>query len=138
MNWVWYAILAAVCWGFAPVFEKVGIAKMSPLVAVTVRSVAISIILIIAVLVTGEISQIPKIDSRNLVYIIIGGILAGLLGQALYFYALQTGESSRVVPVAATYPLVAAILGIALLGEALTIQKIIGALLIFGGILLVR
>jgi transporter family protein len=138
MKWIWFAILTALCWGSAPVFEKAGIAKMSPLVAVTVRSVAISVILVVAVVITGEISAIPKVDLRSLLYIVIGGILAGLLGQALYFYALRAGESSRVVPVAATYPLVAAVLGIALLGEVLTFQKIMGILLIIGGVLLVR
>lgn len=138
MRWIWFAILTALCWGLAPIFEKVGIAKMSPLVAVTVRSVIISLILIVVVLFTGEASAILKIDSRSLVYIAIGGILAGLLGQGLYFYALKSGESSRVVPIAGTYPLVAAILGITLLGEALTLQKTIGVILIVGGILLVK
>jgi len=111
---------------------------MSPLVAVTVRSVAISIILVIAVIFTGEISKIPKIDSKSLAYIAIGGILAGLLGQMLYFFALKSGESSRVVPVAGTYPLVAAILAIVLLGETITAQKILGIVLIIGGIILVK
>ncbi len=138
MQWIWFAILAALCWGSAPVFEKAGIAKMSPLVAVTVRSVVISVILIIAVTFAGELSTISKIDTRSLIYIAIGGILAGLLGQGLYFYALKLGESSRVVPVVGTYPLVAAILGITLLGEALTVQKILGVILIIGGVLLVK
>ena len=138
MDWIWFAILAALCWGAAPSFEKVGISKMSPLVAVTVRSVTISIILVIAVIFTGEISKIPKIDSKSLAYIAIGGILAGLLGQMLYFFALKSGESSRVVPVAGTYPLVAAILAIVLLGETITAQKILGIVLIIGGIILVK
>ena len=138
MNWIWFAILTVLCWGSAPIFEKVGIAKMSPLVAVTVRSVIISLILVMAVLFSGEASAISKIDSRSLVYIAIGGILAGLLGQTFYFYALKSGESSRVVPIAGTYPLVAAILGITLLGETLTLHKTIGVILIVGGILLVK
>jgi len=138
VNWIWFAILTVLCWGSAPIFEKVGIAKMSPLVAVTVRSVIISLILVMAVLFSGEASAISKIDSRSLVYIAIGGILAGLLGQTFYFYALKSGESSRVVPIAGTYPLVAAILGITLLGETLTLHKTIGVILIVGGILLVK
>ncbi|MDI6689919.1 MAG: EamA family transporter [Actinomycetota bacterium] len=138
MQWFWFAILAALCWGSAPIFEKVGIGKMSPLVAVTVRSVVISIILIISVILTKEITTIPRVELKSLIYIAIGGILAGLLGQVFYFAALKLGESSRVVPVCGTYPLIAAVLGISLLGEALTIPKIVGIILIVAGIILVR
>ncbi|MEW6188566.1 MAG: EamA family transporter [Actinomycetota bacterium] len=138
MQWFWFAILASLCWGSAPIFEKVGIGKMSPLVAVTVRSVVISIILIVSVILTKEITTIPRVELKSLIYIAIGGILAGLLGQVFYFAALKLGESSRVVPVCGTYPLIAAVLGISLLGEALTIPKIVGIILIVAGIILVR
>ncbi len=138
MQWFWFAILASLCWGSAPIFEKVGIGKMSPLVAVTVRSVVISIILIISVILTKEITTIPRVELKSLIYIAIGGILAGLLGQVFYFAALKLGESSRVVPVCGTYPLIAAVLGISLLSEALTIPKMVGIILIIAGIILVR
>jgi transporter family protein len=55
-----------------------------------------------------------------------------------YFYALQAAPASRAVPIAASYPLVAALLGIAFLGESLTLSKLAGTVLIIAGVWLVK
>jgi len=55
-----------------------------------------------------------------------------------YYSALKLDLSSRVVPLAATYPLVTSLWAYLFLGESLTPQRIIGTILIVVGILLVK
>lgn len=51
----------------------------------------ISTIPIVSVILTKEITPIPRVGLKSLIYIAIGGILAGLLGQVFYFAALKLG-----------------------------------------------
>ena len=60
-----------------------------------------------------------------------------VLGQLALFKALKFGEASRVVPIAASYPLVTVILAALFLGEKLTVPKVAGVLCIVVGIGLV-
>ncbi|NQT06897.1 MAG: EamA family transporter, partial [Candidatus Omnitrophica bacterium] len=61
-----------------------------------------------------------------------------LLGMWTYFAALKLGATSKIVPIAAAYPLVTAILSIIILKEGVTIMRFIGTALIIAGIWLVK
>ena len=55
-----------------------------------------------------------------------------------YFGALKLDETSKIVPIAAIYPLVTAVLSILILKEGVTLFRLIGTLLIIIGVWLVR
>jgi transporter family protein len=55
-----------------------------------------------------------------------------------YYTALKLEATSRIVPIAASYPLVTAILSALILGEGLTVPRLIGTGLIVSGIWLVK
>ena len=130
------ALLTAFLWGSAPVFEKLGLIRISPLAGITIRSIAITIILLIIVLLTNVGEEIAHVDFKSVVFVVIGGIIAGLLGMWSYFEALKHWEASIVVPIAGAYPLFAFIFSIIFLGENLTLQKGIGVVLIASGVVL--
>ncbi len=138
MKGLLFAIITAILWGMAPMFEKAGIAKLDPFTAITLRSCVIATLLVILFLTLGKASHLPKIDLRSVILVVIGGICAGLLGQWTYFKALKLWEASKVVPVAATYPLFAMVFSIVLLGESFTWVKAAGTLLVVTGIFLLR
>jgi len=131
-----FALVAAFLWGSAPVFEKLGLIKMSPLVGLTIRNIAITIIVLIIALFTNVGKEIVHADFKSVVFVVIGGIIAGLFGMWSYFEALKHWEASRVVPIAGAYPLFAFILSMVFLGENLTLQKGIGVILIVSGVVL--
>lgn len=131
-----YALLAAFLWGLAPVFEKLGLIKISPLSGLTIRTTAITIILLIIVFLANSGKEIVNVDFKTFVYLVVSGIIAGLLGMWSYFKALKYWESSRVVPIVGAYPLFAFILSLILLGEKITLQKVIGVILIVSGVVL--
>ncbi len=133
-----FSLLAAIFWGLTPVVEKLGLYRVAPIVGVAVRTVAIAVMLIAIILFSGQLKAVMSIDARTAFYLILGGVMAGLCGQWAYFKALKYSESSRVVPIAGTYPLIALITSMVFLKEELTLAKAIGTLLVVAGIFLLR
>ena len=131
-------LLTALLWGSSPILEKIGLGKTDPLTAVTIRSLAISIILIIFLTVTGKIREIFSVDSKTLAIFAVSGFMAGLLGMWTYFGALKLGATTKIVPIAAAYPLVTAVLSVIILKEGVTLLRLIGTVLIIVGIWLVK
>jgi len=131
-----FALLAAFLWGLAPVFEKLGLVKISPLAGLTIRNIAITVIALIIVLFTNVGKEIIHADFKSVLFVVTGGILAGLLGIWSYFESLKHWEASRVVPIAGAYPLFAFILSMIFLEEKLTLEKGIGVILIISGVFL--
>ncbi len=55
----------------------------------------------------------------------------------LFYVALGTGEVSKVVPVSAAYPAVGMVLAAVFLSESLTAGKVLGALVVIAGVVLI-
>jgi transporter family protein len=135
-----FAVLAAVIWGFAPALEKVGLkgAGMDPFLGVFIRTIPIALFAMLGVLAMGRMGEVASIDLKSALFVAAGGLVAGLLGQLAFYSALKWGEASVVVPVAATYPLVALLVSVLFLGEAFTMQKLAGIALVVGGVVLLK
>lgn len=134
-----YAALASLIWGFAPAFEKVGLnGKIDPYLGVVIRTIPIAVISVLGLGFMGRITEITSVDVKSAVFVAAGGLIAGLIGQLAFYSALKGGEASIVVPVAATYPLVALLVSVIFLGEAFTWQKMIGISLVVGGVILLK
>ncbi len=131
-------ILTVLLWGSSPILEKIGLAKMEPLTAVAIRSFAITIVLAMVMTLTGRIKDLIAVDIKGLLIFALSGILAGLLGMWTYFGALKLQPASKIVPIAATYPLVTALLSVLILKEGVTLARILGTLSIIMGIWLVK
>jgi transporter family protein len=131
-------IVTAILWGSSPIIEKSALDGANPLVGVTIRSLAISVVLIIIMLLSGRMHEVLNNPLKNTVLFCVSGLIAGLLGMLTYFHALRIAPASKVVPIAGAYPLVAAILGAVILGENVTFIRILGTLLIITGVWLVK
>lgn len=131
-------ILTAVLWGSTPILEKIGLVKADPLTAVSIRSFSVAIMLIVFLAITGRFRDILSADLKTTAIFALTGLMAGLLGMVTYFAALKLGATSKIVPIAAAYPLVTAMLSVLILKEGVTLARIIGTLLIVAGIWLVK
>ena len=139
MTAFYWAILTACVWGVAPLFEKIGIANTTPLAGIFLRSTGVVIgMVIFAIFRFDIVRQAFSIKPISALCIITGGILASIVGQIFFYHALKFGEASKVVPIAAIYPLVAFILGVLFLKESVTFVKISGLSFILVGIILLK
>ncbi len=134
-----FALLTALIWGFAPALEKMGLAgRVDPYLGVVIRSISGAILAVFGLALMGRIGSIVEVDLKSAFFIACGGIVAGLIGQFVFYSALKTGEASVVVPVAATYPLVALVVAVLFLGESFTWSKLVGIGLVVGGVIMLR
>lgn len=133
-----FAFLGMLFWGIAPLFGKIGLIQVSPGIALTLRSIVISGILITWLTASGQMGSLAHVTARDWFFIGMEGIFASLLGHLAYYYALKTGEISRVSPVMAGFPIVALFIAVIFLGESLNLFKIGGAILIVLGVILLK
>jgi transporter family protein len=133
-----FSVIAMLAWGSAAIFDKIGMKGLTnPYTALMVRIGTAFVAVYIAGWATGNIQELRHVPKANLGALIIGGMLAAIVGQLAYFTALKHADASRIVPFTASYPVIAMLLAFALLGESLTLHKILGTLMVLGGLLLV-
>ena len=128
----------AVLWGATPIIEKIGLARVDPLIGVTVRSTIVTVGLLILTFLTGKGKDLLAVEGRTLVLFGASGMMAGLLAMWTYYTALKMEATSKIVPIAACYPLVTVLLGVVVLREGVTLPRVIGTALIVSGIWLVK
>jgi len=134
----WLLLLTIVVWGIAPILDKLAVQGTSPMLGNVFRSFTIIMIMLVITLFSGELKSIFKMPAKNVLYYVLSGILAGGIGVIAYYKVLQIAPTSKVVPIAASYPLVTAILSMLFLGEKITPERFIGTILVVTGIYLVK
>jgi len=135
----YFAILAAIVWGVAPIVEKAGLGKIEPVSGVLIRSLGVLLgALVLGALNSNLLKLTFQADKRAMIFLMMGGVIASILGQIFFYNALKTGEVSKMVPIAATYPLVSFILGLLFFGENLTVSKGLGICLVILGVFFLR
>ena len=125
-------------WGATPLLEKMGLKEVEPLTGILIRSGVITIVLLVIYCFNGRIHELTKISLKNYSLFAASGIMAGLVAMWTYYYLLKTGMTSKIVPIAAAYPFITAILSIIILGEQVTFQRIIGIGFTITGIILIQ
>ncbi len=135
---IFLLFVTAVLWGTTPILEKMGLTKVDPLIGNTIRSIIVTGCLFLITLFLGKGRALLQVDGKDIFLFGASGIMAGLLGMWAYYTALKMEATSKVVPIAACYPLVTALLSVIILKEGITLSRIIGTALIVSGIWLVK
>lgn len=131
-------IATALLWGATPIIEKIGLARVDPLVGVTIRSFIVTVGLLLLTFLLGKGKELGSLDGKSILLFGLSGVMAGLLGMWTYYSALKVGATSKIVPIAASYPLVTTLLSVLILKEGVTFPRVIGTALIVIGIWLVK
>jgi uncharacterized membrane protein len=108
---------------------------VDPLTGLTVRSFAVAVTLFAIFIFKGDFRQLAAVDRGSLLLMCAEGLLAGLLGQWLYFKALKGWGASSVVPVVSSYSFFAFLFAVILLGEKITVFKSLGVVFIILGLI---
>lgn len=132
--WAIFALLSAVFAALTSIFAKIGIENVNSNLATAIRTFIVLIMAWGIVFLTGKYNQISDISTRSWTFLILSGLATGL-SWLCYFYALQIGDASKVVPVDKFSVVITMIMAFFILGEAVTVKTILGGLLITAGTL---
>ena len=132
--WVVFALLSAVFAALTSIFAKIGIENVNSNLATAIRTVIVLVMAWLIVFATGKHQQIVDISTKRWIFLVLSGLATGL-SWLCYFYALQIGEASKVVPVDKFSVVITMVMAFFILGEVITMKTIIGGLLITAGTL---
>ena len=132
------AFIVACIWGLNPIFEKLSLRDATPFSVITIRFIFTSVILTLIMIVFGKTGEIISVDSRSLFWILLSGLVGGLIGLFIFFVALKQGDASQVVPIVATFPMFTALYAYLFLGKNITSTRMFGIVFVVLGAILIN
>ena len=132
------ALLVACIWGINPIFEKFALKNATPFSVITIRFIFTAICLGAYTLFAGRVDELIKVDSRSMMWILLSGLFGGLIGLFIFFVALKQEDTSKVLPIIASFPMFTAIFAYFLLGETISLKRFIGIMFVIVGVVLIN
>jgi len=130
-----FLLLTVVAWGMGSFFDKMTLRYVDSSSAFYLRTFFILILSIPVLVWKFSPTRQALFDSHKLALLFIASsVLVTMGGVFFYLKAMSGGEASKIVPLSSTYPLVTFIMVCLFLGESFTVNKLIGTMLISGGI----
>lgn len=130
--WAVFALLSAVFAALTGILAKLGMEGINSNLGTAIRTVVVLIMAWGIVFATGKHTGISDITTRGWVFLVLSGLATGL-SWICYFHALQIGEASKVIPIDKFSVVISMVLAFLVLGEKVTVTKIVGGALIAVG-----
>lgn len=123
-DWMIFAVLALVLWGFWGFFAKLATNYISPKSALVYETLGGLVVGIIVLIIIGF-----KLDfhTKGISFAFLAGF-AAMVGALFFLYAVTKGKTALVVSLTALYPLVTVVLASLIIKEPLTIKEGFGIL----------
>lgn len=136
--WIIYSIFSALMAALVAIFGKMGLKNIDSTLATTIRSMVMAIFLIITSISLKKFNNFSfeSMVLKDWTLIILAGI-AGALSWLFYFFALKSGDTTKVVAIDRMSLVFVAIFAFMFLGENLNWQQMIGVVMMVGGAILV-
>ena len=133
-GWIIYAVFSAVFAAATSILAKIGISGVESNLATAIRTGVVLIMAWIIVLVKGKQKYLKNLDKKELGFISLSGVATGA-SWLCYYYAIQNGVVSVVVPIDKMSIIVAVAFSFFVFKEKLTVKAIIGLSLMLIGTL---
>ena len=134
-TWMLYAVLAAVFAALTSILAKMGISGVESNLGTAIRTGVVLIMAWVIVFARGKQAQLKSIDKKDLLFIGLSGIATGA-SWLCYYYAIQNGDVSVVVPIDKLSIIVTVIFSYFVFKEKLSKKAFAGLCLMVVGTLL--
>jgi len=128
-TWRWYAVGSAVFAALTSILAKVGIDGVESTLATAVRTCFVLVMAWVVVVMRGKAGQVRGIDRRELFFVCVSGVATGA-SWLCYYYAIQNGVVSVVVPIDKLSIVVSMAFSAVVFGERYTRRSLTGLALI--------
>ena len=134
-SWMIYAVLSAVFAALTSILAKIGISGVESNLGTAIRTGVVLVMAWTIVLAKGKQRSIKHIDKRELLFISLSGIATGA-SWLCYYYAIQNGIVSVVVPIDKLSIIVTVVFSYFVFKEKLSKKAFVGLCLMIAGTLL--
>ena len=132
--WLPYAIGSAVFAALTSILGKIGITDVESNLGTAIRTGVVLVMAWLIVFIKGKESDLKKLDRKELVFIVLSGIATGA-SWLCYYYAIQNGVVSVVVPIDKLSVVVSVVFSWYVFKEKLSRKALAGLILIVVGTL---
>lgn len=129
-----YAVLSAVFAALTSILAKVGISGVESNLGTAIRTAVVLIMAWIIVFAGKKQSSLKTLDKKELVFICLSGVATGA-SWLCYYWAIQNGNVSVVVPIDKMSILIAVVFSYFVFKEKLSLKALIGLILMLLGTL---
>ncbi|MBQ4537470.1 MAG: EamA family transporter [Lachnospiraceae bacterium] len=133
-RWMLYAVLSAIFAALTSVLAKIGISGVESNLATAIRTVVVMMMAWGIVFAKGEQKEIKHIDKKELMFIGLSGVATGA-SWLCYYYAVQNGILSVVVPIDKMSILLTVLFSYLFLKEKMSRKAVVGLALMSMGTL---
>ena len=133
-----YAFIGVLCLGIAPFFGKTALDNVNPTTAFAIRTVIAAILVVTWLIGSKTYYELANLSKTFWLFITIEAILAAVLGDLAYFYALQKGKINEVALIMSCTPLITILSSYLLLDEGISVPILVGAFLITAGLIIMN
>ena len=134
--WLLFALLSAFFAALTAVFAKAGLKDINSDLATAIRTAIILLITWGIVLIKGKTSELPGLTKSTWLFLTLSAIATGL-SWLFYYRALQLGKASEVTAIDKGSIVFTILLSFLFLKEPLTAKILVGAALVFAGMLVI-
>lgn len=127
--WILYAFGSAFFAGITAILAKIGIKNVNSNLATAIRTIVILIFSWLMVFIVGSFHTITELTTKTIIFLILSGLATGL-SWLCYFKALQIGNVNKVTPIDKSSTILTMLLAMIILGEKITLLKVISIVLI--------
>jgi transporter family protein len=134
--WIFFALLSALFAALTAIFAKAGLKNIDSDLATAIRTAIILLITWSIVFFKKSANELPSLSKSNWIFLILSAIATGL-SWLFYYRALQLGKASEVTIIDKGSLLLVILLSFLFLKEPITPKLLLGAGLVFAGMLVV-
>ena len=128
-------LISGFCYALYSIFGKFALAKYSSL-TVTAYTFLFASLAAVPLADFGAMTEL--ITSENIVTLVFFALLSGLVPYLLYTYGLSKTQAGKAAVIACIEPVTAAVAGVTVLGEDMSVRILAGILCILGAVILLQ
>ncbi len=132
--WMLYAVLSALFASLTSVLSKIGMTNVESNLGTALRTVVVLVMAAVIVCMKGKQHQLRTIERRELGFILLSGLATGM-SWLCYYYAIQNGVVSVVVPIDKLSIVISIVFSYFVFHEHLSRKGLAGLLLMVAGTL---
>ncbi len=133
--WFTFAILSAVFAAATSILAKAGIKNVDSDLATAIRTCVVFIFAWLIVIAKKEYALIKEVTKKDLLFLVFSGVATGV-SWLFYYYAIQNGQVSVVVPIDKTSILITVVFSLIVFKEKLSKKSWLGLTLLTTGTIL--